>query len=243
MSATSLSLRAARFIRKKPGDGMRTNKSVNPQSERRAEREGTVVGDYFDQKVRRYFDEVQEYTVVKVFSGECYIADKPGEMMVTILGSCVAACIRDPEMGIGGMNHFLLPGGDSHAEKMAKTDAANRYGSYAMEELINGLLSRGAKRNRLEIKLFGGGNVIDSSAMIGDKNVRFVRQFLRNEGLPIATENLGGDLPRRIHYYPDTGKVMMRTLQRKSDMRIVAEEKKYAEKITKKEVEGDIELF
>lgn len=180
------------------------------------------------------------YKVVKLFSGDWHVSPKPGEMIATILGSCVSACIRDPYAKIGGMNHFLLPGSEAIITKAS--DAA-RYGVFAMESLINGILKAGGRKDRLEVKVFGGGNVIDSSARIGSKNAAFIRDFLKQEGLQIAAEDLEGDLPRRLHYYPDTGKVLMRRLKRKEDMAVVADEKRYVESIAKKPIEGEIDLF
>ncbi len=204
---------------------------------RRTDVEKVQAGDYFD-GVKRYYDQVSEITVVKVFSGEFYVTADPGEMLCTILGSCVAACIRDPVTKIGGMNHFLLPGSTT-----SQGDSA-RFGAFAMEQLINEILKLGASRERLEMKVFGGGNVIDSSAMIGDKNATFVKKFLKDEGFKIASEHLGGKHPRRIHYFPETGKVFMRVLHRKEDdQKVLKEEKQYQSKITKRQGKTDVELF
>jgi chemotaxis protein CheD len=188
---------------------------------------------------KRYFDEKEGVTVVKLFSGDWHVSSTEPEMLMTILGSCVAACIRDPFMGIGGMNHFLLPGDESSC---MNSDAA-RYGVFAMESLINGLLKAGARKERLEIKVFGGGNVINNSARIGSKNAAFIREFLRKEGLRIASEDLEGDLPRKVHYYTQTGKVMMRKLNRQADLQVVAEEQRFRERLIVKPPAGDIELF
>lgn len=177
--------------------------------------------------------------VVKIFSGDWHVSTEPGEMLTTILGSCVAACIRDPYVGVGGMNHFLLPGDIN----VTQTSDAARYGVFAMESLINGILKAGGNKKRLEAKVFGGGNVINNSARIGSKNAAFIREFLKREGIPIVSEDLEGDLPRRVHYYPDTGKVMMRRLHRKDDLRVVEEENQYRKTIAAKPVEGDIDLF
>jgi len=208
--------------------------------QRRTDTEKTQVGNYFGGD-KRYYDQISEHTIVKLYSGDCYVAQEHGEMLVTILGSCISACIRDPLLQLGGMNHFLLP--ETSDKSVIGTSSSARFGAYAMEQLINELLKRGAVKSRLEAKVFGGGNVIASSAMIGDKNVQFVRQFLKTEGIKIASEHLGGTSPRRIHYFPDTGKVMMRILKRKEDMQIIEEEKAYAKKLIAKPVEGDVELF
>lgn len=182
----------------------------------------------------------QGYDVVKIFSGDWHVSTQPNEMLVTILGSCVSACIRDPIAKVGGMNHFLLPGNDIVVNELS--DAA-RYGVYAMEALINGILKAGGRKDRLEVKVFGGGNVIQNSQRIGSKNAAFIRHFLKSEGYRIVSEDLEGDLPRRIHYFPDTGRVMMRKLRRKEDMRVVEEETRYSNSIVAKPVEGDIDLF
>ncbi len=207
---------------------------------RRTDTERYQVGNYYD-GVKRYYDQVSENTVVKIFSGDCYVTSEKGELLITILGSCVAACIRDPVVRVGGMNHFLLPG-DYDALGNSANDSA-RYGVFAMEKLINEILKKGGMKERLEVKLFGGGNVINNSAMIGDKNAKFVRDFIKGENLSIASEDLGGKLPRRVHYYPDSGKVMIRKLSRREDMRIVGEEETFAKSLNKKPVGGDVELF
>jgi chemotaxis protein CheD len=191
------------------------------------------------QTARRSYDPQTGYEVVKIFSGDWHVSTEPGEMLATILGSCVSACIRDPIIGVGGMNHFLLPGDPSGKQ----TGEGARYGVNAMESLINGILKAGGRKDRLEVKVFGGGNVINNSAAIGSKNAVFIRDFLKREGFRIVSEDLEGDLPRRVHYFPDTGKVLMRRLKRKDDLRVVEEEIQYQNRITAAPVEGDIDLF
>jgi chemotaxis protein CheD len=196
--------------------------------------------DYF-RGVKRDYDPEADMYVVKIFSGDWYVATQPNEMLTTILGSCISACIRDPIIRIGGMNHFLLPGNES---MVAKASEAARYGVFAMESLVNGILKVGGRKERLEVKIFGGGNVTSNSAKIGSKNAAFVREFLKDEGLRIASQDLEGDLPRRIHYFPDTGKVMMRKLKRKEDLVVVEEEARYSRAIAvAKPTEGDVDLF
>lgn len=175
----------------------------------------------------------------KLFSGDWYVTPND-EMLVTILGSCVAACIRDPIARVGGMNHFLLPGTEN---MLSQASDATRYGVFAMETLINAILKQGGNKDRLEVKVFGGGNVTNNSARIGSKNAQFIREFLRNENIPIISEDLEGELPRRIHYWPASGKVMMRKLHRKEDFRVVEEETRYSRSLVTKPVEGDIDLF
>lgn len=177
--------------------------------------------------------------IVKIISGDWYVTNDKNEMLTTILGSCISACIRDPIAGVGGMNHFLLPG---DASSVPTTDAA-RYGAYAMESLINAILKMGGRKERLEIKVFGGGNVINSSARIGSKNAQFIRDFLTKEGYHIISSDLEGDQPRRVHYYPSTGKVLLKKLERGDNCKLAAEEENYRRTIAIKPVEGDIDLF
>lgn len=195
------------------------------------------VGAYFH-GTKRFHDAKEDIDVIKIFSGDWYVT-RNDEMLATILGSCVAACVRDPVTRVGGMNHFLLPGDEN---TNATSDAA-RYGVFAMESLINGVLKAGGRKERLEIKVFGGGNVINNSARIGSKNAAFIRQFLRKEGYKILIEDLEGDHPRRVHYYPATGKAMVRKLKRREDLVVVEEEARYTKEISSKPIEGNIELF
>jgi chemotaxis protein CheD len=206
--------------------------------ERRHEQELPVV-EYFHGS-KRLYDDRDHTSIVKIFSGDWYVSTKSGEMLATILGSCVSACIRDPIAKLGGMNHFLLPG-DENSD--SKTSDSARYGVFAMESLINGILKSGGRKDRFEVKVFGGGNVINNSARIGSKNAQFIRDFLRKESIRIVSEDLEGDYPRRLHYYPDTGKVMMRLLKRKEDMVVVDEEARYKKEIASKPIESNIELF
>lgn len=185
---------------------------------------------------KRYFHAKMGINVIKVFGGDCYVSDHKDEMMATILGSCVSACIRDTDLNLGGMNHFLLPV-DEHAS--GNISEAARYGVFAMENLINKIIKAGGHKDRLEIKVFGGGNVIQNSTPIGSLNSKFIRKFLHDGGYHIAAEDLEGNRPRSVHYYPATGKVMIRYLHRKEDMVIVDEETRYLIKTFKAHIKGD----
>jgi chemotaxis protein CheD len=137
-----------------------------------------------------------------VLEGEFHVSDDPDLVLMTVLGSCVAACLRDPVARIGGMNHFLLPGEDDRAQSRD----VERYGVHLMELLVNGLMSRGAQRERLEAKLFGGAKTIFKSSDIGAMNVRFAERFLMNEGIGIVGGSLGGPVGRRVEFWPVTGR-------------------------------------
>jgi chemotaxis protein CheD len=143
-----------------------------------------------------------EKKYVRVIQGECHVSDDPDVVLTTILGSCVAACIRDPLAKVGGMNHFLLPG---DANRLSPSGEAERYGVYLMELLVNGLLRRGANRQRLEAKLFGGASVVKRLSPIGRMNAEFAKRFLATEGIRIVSQSLGDERGRRIEYRPVSG--------------------------------------
>jgi chemotaxis protein CheD len=159
---------------------------------------------------RRFVNPRSGETYVRVFQGQYYVTNDPGEVLSTVLGSCIAVCIRDPQAGYGGMNHFLLP----QAAPSRPQGFSLRYGVYSVERLINDILGHGGERHRLEVKVFGGANVLNGMAKIGSRNADFVEQYLASEGLPIAARHLRGDIARRIRYYPKTGRVMLSRISR-----------------------------
>ncbi|MGH6674128.1 MAG: chemoreceptor glutamine deamidase CheD [Xanthobacteraceae bacterium] len=190
---------------------------------------------------RRFFDAASAVWMVKVFPGEFYVTEKSDEILVTVLGSCVAACIRDPVAGVGGMNHFMLP---HHSSGMWGDDLrSTRFGNFAMEKLVNELIKAGCSRARMEIKVFGGGNVTESSNAIGSENADFVLRYLTAEGLRCAAQDLGGTQPRRIHYYPATGRVVRRLLGAGERIVISREELDYGSRLLKQQPSGEIQLF
>ena len=190
---------------------------------------------------RRFYDAANANWMVKVFPGEYFVSSKADEVLVTVLGSCVSACIRDPKTGVGGMNHFMLP--HSHAGNWAGDLQSTRFGNFAMEKLINELMKAGCSRNSLEIKVFGGGNVTDSTNAIGTENSEFIMRYLEAEGLRCVAQDLGGPLPRRIHYYPATGKVVRRMLGTGESYAVAREEKEYVNRLSSRKVAGEIQLF
>jgi chemotaxis protein CheD len=190
---------------------------------------------------RRFFDTASSAWMVKVFPGEFYVTRQPDEILVTVLGSCVSACIRDPHIGVGGMNHFMLAQG--HSGGWGDELKSARFGNFAMEKLINELIKAGCSRERMEIKVFGGGNVIDASTAIGSSNAEFVLRYLEAEGLRCSAEDLGGSYPRRIHYSPATGRVVRRLLGTSETYAISREEREYADKLRTKQPAGEIHLF
>lgn len=187
---------------------------------------------------RGFFSPQDNVWYVQITQGQSYVTDNSQEVLTTLLGSCIAACIRDPAIGIGGMNHFLLPeGGDSDRY-------AQRYGVNAMEILINGILKRGGHRDRLEAKLFGGANVVASLSDVGMRNVQFARTFLANEGIQVTGGNVGGNSARKVQFWPVSGRA--RQLSVKTDSVHLAErEINYATRQLKRPAPSgaDVELF
>lgn len=195
--------------------------------------------------INRYWDKVHDCFAAKILPGEFYVS-KQGELIGTVLGSCVSACIRDTELGIGGMNHFMLPmNKDNLNNKIALNSKEARYGNYAMEIMINEILKAGGKRRNLEVKVFGGGKVLSSmdNIDIGGKNIEFVREYLHDEGLRIKSEDLGDVYPRKVFYYSDTGKVKMKKIRVTHNQTIITREAQYRKALREQEKKSDVELF
>ncbi|HCU84513.1 MULTISPECIES: chemoreceptor glutamine deamidase CheD [unclassified Methylophilus] len=190
-----------------------------------------------------YFDRTFNTNAAKISPGEYYYTDKD-MLIVTVLGSCVSACIRDSRTGIGGMNHFMLPEGGS-ADKDSPVSESMRYGTYAMEVLINQLLRNGAKRENLEAKIFGGGNVLRSFTTnnVGDRNAAFVKKYLKEEGIKVTGEDLLDIYPRKVYFFPKTGKVLVKKLKQLNNYTLVKREQAYSSKLQTNDVGGDIDLF
>ncbi|HEY8519028.1 MAG TPA: chemoreceptor glutamine deamidase CheD [Gammaproteobacteria bacterium] len=182
----------------------------------------------------------QGLRIHKVLPGQYHVA-VADELIMTLLGSCVAACIFDPVRGVGGMNHFLLPDPGTGDEAAAPSSVSNRYGVFAMESLINSLLTRGASRSRLKVKLFGGARVLPQLSDVGSRNIEFVRRFAATEGLSIVAEDLGGEHPRKILMQPATGRVRVKKLPALAPQSIGAREARYLEQIDAPR--GSVELF
>jgi chemotaxis protein CheD len=195
--------------------------------------------------INRYIDRDHGLIAAKILPGEYYVT-RENELITTVLGSCVAACIRDKESGLGGMNHFMLP--VTSVEKLKQGDEAvvgnaTRYGNFAMEHLINTILSNGGKRKNLEVKLFGGGRIIPTLTDVGIKNIDFVLEYVDTEGLALLSQDLGDIYPRKIIYFPKTGKVGMKKIQHLHNDIIIQRERQYFNDIKNAPVEGDVELF
>ena len=189
-----------------------------------------------------YFDRNFNLDAAKILPGEYYVTGRD-MVLVTVLGSCVAACIRDCRSGIGGMNHFMLP--DNNADDSSPLSSSARYGTYAMEILLNQLAKLGARRVNLEAKVFGGGNVLRgfTVANVGQRNADFVLEFLATEKIRIVAQDLVDIYPRKVYYFPSSGKVMVKKLRNIHNDTIFDREKDYGSRLRKSKVEGDVELF
>lgn len=188
----------------------------------------------------RYYDRTFEIDAVKVLPGEYYVTAS-NLVVVTVLGSCVSACVRDRNRGIGGMNHFMLAEGGTQTV----TSASARYGSFAMEVLINHLYKLGAQRGSLEAKVFGGGRVMASltSSQVGDNNARFVLDYLKTEGIPVIAQDLLDLYPRKVYFFPKTGRALVKKLVRVHNETVAKREIEYAARLSAAPIAGDVELF
>lgn len=186
-----------------------------------------------------YYDHHFQFNAVKVLPGEYFVT---GENMVicTVLGSCIAACLWDRTLNVGGMNHFMLPEGDS-------TDISGRYGSYAMEVLINEMIKLGARRETMQAKIFGGGQVMANftTMNVGERNTDFVTQYLQTERIPIVSEDVLDIYPRKVVYFPATGKAMVKRLAHAHPEALVEQERSRgsAAQLAKTNAGGSVDLF
>ena len=195
--------------------------------------------------VSRYWDSHHKCFAARLLPGEYYVTTTH-EMIATVLGSCVSACIRDTRIGVGGMNHFMLPLDASQGTSAwgAAASAATRYGNVAMERLINDILKLGGRRENLEIKLTGGGRVLAAmSTDIGARNIEFVRQYVRDEGFNVVGEDLGDIFPRKVVYFPDTGRIRVKRFSAATDQSLADRERNYLNELDSKPIGGDVELF
>ena len=185
-----------------------------------------------------YVDHHFHFPAVKVLPGEYFVSSEDMVIM-TVLGSCIAACIWDPHLHIGGMNHFMLPEGDG-------SDTTGRYGSYAMELLINEMVKAGSRRDSMQAKVFGGGQVMASfTAMnVGERNTEFVIDYLKTERIPIVSKDVLDIYPRKVCFFPTTGKALVKRLAHSHPEALVEQERRgNAANVAKQNAGGSIDLF
>lgn len=177
---------------------------------------------------------------VKVGPGEHHVSGLPDLVIGTVLGSCVAACIRDPVARVGGMNHFMLP--ESRDGAWGKAASSLRYGNFAMERLINDILLRGGQRGRLEVKLFGGARLAQDNLGIGERNASYVEAYLQAEGMQPLVRQLRGGLARRVLYRPVSGRAFMMLLPHHA-AQVMAEEARFGRVLPRRLRPGAVDLF
>jgi chemotaxis protein CheD len=187
-----------------------------------------------------YFDRNFEIEAAKILPGEYYVTGRD-MLLVTVLGSCVSACIRDTKTGIGGMNHFMLPEGDPNNP----LSESARYGGYAMEVLLNQLIKLGAQRSRLEAKVFGGGAVMRGFTLhnVGERNSDFVLGYLDTERIRVVSQDLRDIYPRKVYYFPASGRVLVKKLKQVHNNTIVQREEEYGSRLKSSRMAGDVDLF
>jgi len=184
-----------------------------------------------------YYDPHFQQIAVKVLPGEYYVT-VDDMVIMTVLGSCIAACIWDPRVRVGGMNHFMLPEGGA--------DAGGRYGSYAMELLINEMMKLGARREYMQAKVFGGGQVMQSftTMNVGERNTQFVLDYLQTERIAVVSKDVLDIYPRKVCYFPSTGKAMVKRLAHSHPETLETQERKGSAAIVAKSTAGgSIDLF
>ncbi|MDE3033001.1 MAG: chemoreceptor glutamine deamidase CheD [Acidobacteriota bacterium] len=191
-------------------------------------------------KASKYFDRHFQRHAMKILPGEFYATAKD-EVIVTVLGSCVSACLLDPVAMVGGMNHFMLP--LSRTDQGQDVFYAARYGAAAMEYLINDLMHHGADRDRLVAKVFGGGKVMHGLSDVGGQNITFVRTFLQQESIPLWSEDLGGACARKVYLFPHTGQVLVKRLNQVHNHTLIERESAYLQEVAQVSQGGDVELF
>lgn len=192
--------------------------------------------------MQKSFDNSEGLNSIKILPGEFYVT-RDEEKLETVLGSCIAACVRDPVLGVGGMNHFMLPVDKNAATVRTELADANRYGNYAMENLINALLRMGAQRSRLEFKIFGGGRIMNQMTNVGWYNIGFTFDYLYTEGFRVVSQDIGDIYPRKVVYYPLSGRVRVRRLNAMHTQSLADQEMQYISRLGSRPVEGDVELF
>ncbi|QKO20398.1 chemoreceptor glutamine deamidase CheD [Rhodoferax sp. BAB1] len=183
-----------------------------------------------------YADHHFQYDAVKVLPGE-YFVSSDDVLIMTVLGSCIAACIWDGKARVGGMNHFMLPEGE---------DGSGRYGSYAMELLLNEMIKMGARRETMQAKVFGGGAVMAgfTTMNVGERNTKFVLDYLATERIPVVSQDVMDIHPRKVCFFPVTGKALVKRLAHAHPEALAVEERKgNAANVAKSTAGGSVDLF
>ncbi len=191
--------------------------------------------------LERYWDEEFQQYAARIKPGEYYVT-RDDEVITTVLGSCISVCMRDPVSRIGGMNRFMLPA-SPRGGSYSLTAAANSYGNYVMEQLVNEILKHGGVKRQFEIKVFGGSQILANVKNLGDLSIDFIRRYLGEERLNVSSQDLAGTAPRKVCYSPRTGRVRIKKLDPRFSAKLHARELAYVEQVASEPITGDVELF
>jgi len=197
------------------------------------------------EEINRYWDTSHGYYSAKILPGQYYVS-KNDELIATVLGSCISVCVTDKVAGIGGMNHFMLPiYSRDQADSWGSTviSAETRYGNFAMEHMINDVIKHGGVKSRLELKVIGGGRVMDQMTDIGLRNISFVYDYIANERLLLVKEDVGDRYPRKVLFHVKTGKVKVRKLKKVNNSTLLERDSEYLSKLNTQTVGGSVDLF
>lgn len=192
--------------------------------------------------INRYWDRSQNMFGAKILPGEYYVTTSE-EFITTVLGSCISACIWDERARVGGMNHFMLPEGALACFRSTDTSDSARYGNVAMERMINEILKHGGRKERLQVKIFGGGQMLAKMTDIGQRNILFVEDYIRTEGLKKVGEDVGDVFPRKVMFFPQSGRVRVKRLRALNNNTVIMREKEYMNRVETQPDTGDVELF
>ena len=199
--------------------------------------------------IKRFWDKRRNIIIAKILPGEFYVSTR-NEIISTVLGSCISACIWDEVNGVGGMNHFLLPQRSENSSNSKdsvwgdQNSYTARYGNWAMEYLVNEVIKQGGTRNNMKAKIFGGGKIINAMTTdVGNGNVEFVLEYLKLENIPIVANDTGGPWPRKVMFEPLTGRAQVKKLRSMHNDTVQRRERQYANDVVQNETESNIELF
>lgn len=190
---------------------------------------------------RRYIDPGTKRNMVRIGPGTYFVSSGDDEVLTAVLGSCVGVCVRDPKSGIGGMNHFMLPVQPAHEARPDNVDL--RCGAHAMEVLLNEVLATGCPRNRMEVKVFGGADLVGASRPVGTLNAQFAMDYLDCEGMPVTAHDIGGTEPRRVEFFPISGRARVKLIRDNVVHEIKGAEERFQRQLRRTSAGGDVEMF
>jgi len=195
--------------------------------------------------INRYWDRKHGFYAAKILPGQYYVSNND-ELIATTLGSCISVCAVDRTVGIGGMNHFMLPVySANHKDAWGSTiiSAETRYGNFAMEHMINDIIKFGGIKSRIELKIIGGGRVMERMTDIGLRNISFVYDYIANENLKLVKEDIGDRYPRKVLFHIKSGKVKVRKLKKENNTTLMQRDTEYMDKMKTDELDGSVDLF